>query len=128
MANLFPWLLVLAGVLIGTLVGGLGALIALRRDEDGVNPRELRNELDAYRDEVAQHYTETAKRVDALTQAYKSVYDHLEEGAFRLVGEQELRERLDDDTAEPVTLEGIGRRALDDGKNVPTEKPVRSEA
>lgn len=113
MANLTPWMLLLAGLLVGLLLGGLIGLLALRRDGDDGKARDLREELDAYRDQVASHYAETAKRVDALTQAYKSVYDHLEQGAYRLVGEEELRERLDDSASDPVTLEGIGQRALD---------------
>ena len=132
--DLAPWL---AGVLIGALIGGLVALVALvalRRDEDGVSVHELRRELDDYRGDVAAHYAETAKRVDALTQAYKSVYDHLEEGAFRLVGEEELRRRIEDTSGEPVTLEGIGRRALEPGEHGPREgdaaerEPAPSEA
>jgi uncharacterized membrane-anchored protein YhcB (DUF1043 family) len=105
------WLLVLAGLLVGALAGAVGAAIALRRG-DGASAAS-RRELSEYRDEVAAHYAETARRVDALTHAYKAVYDHLEEGAYRLVGEDELKRRLDDASRDPVTLEGIGRRALD---------------
>jgi hypothetical protein len=118
MASSTPWLLVMAGVLVGALLGGIGALIALRRGRnDPTSVRSLERELDSYRRDVADHYVETAKRVDALTHAYKAVYDHLEDGAVRLVGEAELRERLDrleDANREPVTLEGIGQRVLQD--------------
>jgi hypothetical protein len=116
MASSTPWLLVMAGVLVGALLGGIGALIALRRGQrDPDTVRSLKRELEDYRREVADHYVETAQRVDALTHAYKAVYDHLEDGAVRLVGEVELRERLarlEDATSEPVTLEGIGQRVL----------------
>jgi uncharacterized membrane-anchored protein YhcB (DUF1043 family) len=115
MSDMSLWFLVLAGLLVGALVGAAGALIALRRGEGGA--AASRRELDAYRDEVASHYAETARRVDALTHAYKAVYDHLEEGAYRLVGEDELKRRLDDASRDPVTLEGIGRRALDAGED-----------
>ena len=108
----------MAGVLVGALLGGIGALIALRRGRnDPTSARSLERELETYRRDVADHYVETAKRVDALTHAYKAVYDHLEDGAVRLVGEAELRQRLDrleDASREPVTLEGIGQRVLQD--------------
>ncbi len=119
MSDLSPLLLVLVGLLVGALAGAAGALIALRRSEGGA--AASRRELDAYRDEVAAHYAETARRVDALTHAYKAVYDHLEEGAYRLVGEDDLKRRLDDASGDPVTLEGIGRRALDAGDDAPTD-------
>lgn len=123
MTDMTLWFLVLAGLLVGALIGAVGALIALRRSERSGGARR---ELDAYREEVSAHYAETARRVDALTQAYKAVYDHLEEGAYRLVGEDELKRRLDDASGDPVTLEGIGRRALEEGQPAPAvdEEPA----
>lgn len=110
MATVTLWLLIATGVLVGGLLGGAIALFALRRG--GPASGSLRHELDDYRSEVAEHYAETARRVDALTHAYKAVYDHLEDGAYRLVGEGELRERLEDASHKPVTIEGIGQRVL----------------
>ena len=110
MATVTLWLLVLAGVLVGALLGGAIALFVLRRGAPGSG--SLRHEFDDYRRDVAEHYAETARRVDALTHAYKAVYDHLEDGAYRLVGESELRQRLEDASHEPVTIEGIGQRVL----------------
>ena len=110
MATVTLWLLVLAGVLVGALLGGAIALFVLRRGGPGSG--SLRHEFEDYRREVAEHYAETARRVDALTHAYKAVYDHLEDGAYRLVGESELRQRLQDASHEPVTIEGIGQRVL----------------
>lgn len=110
MASVTLWLLIATGVLVGGLLGGTIALLVLRRGGPGGD--SLRHELDDYRRDVAEHYAETARRVDALTHAYKAVYDHLEDGAYRLVGERELRERLDDASHEPVTIEGIGQRVL----------------
>jgi uncharacterized membrane-anchored protein YhcB (DUF1043 family) len=112
MATVTLWLLIAAGVLVGALIGGAIALLVLRRAGGGGDVNTLKGELDDYRREVAEHYVETAKRVDALTHAYKAVYDHLEDGAYRLVGEQELRARLEDAGSEPVTIEGIGQRVL----------------
>src|SRR6056297_3654419 len=110
MATVTLWLLILAGVLVGALLGGAIALFVLRRGGPGSG--SLRHEFDDYRRDVAEHYVETARRVDALTHAYKAVYDHLEDGAYRQVGESELRQRLEDASHEPVTIEGIGQRVL----------------
>ena len=112
MATVTLWLLIAAGVLVGALLGGAVALLAMRRGGGTGDANALKGELDDYRREVAEHYTETAKRVDALTHAYKAVYDHLEDGAYRLVGERELRARLEDAGSGPVTIEGIGQRVL----------------
>lgn len=113
MENLSPWLLLIAGLLVGALLGGIGILVMERRNRGSAQDiRAARQELEEYRQDVAEHYVETAKRVNALTHSYKSVYDHLEDGAYRLVGEEELRRRLDDRGGESVMLEGIGQRSL----------------
>ena len=124
MESLYPWLLLLAGLLVGALVGGAVMLVMERRSRGSSDDvREVRRELHDYREDVASHYAETAKRVNELTHAYKAVYDHLEDGAYRLVGEPELRRRLDDASAHPVTLEGIGQRSL----QRPGEPVVRTD-
>ena len=95
----------------GLLLGGLITWFATRQAGGGRSAAQLKDELETYKRDVAAHYAETAKRVDTLTKAYKDVYDHLEDGAYRLVGEEELRRRLDGGS-EPVTLPGIGPRPL----------------
>lgn len=108
------WILAVGGLLLGALVAATTTYFTLRRrygDQESVT--RLRHEYDEYRTEVREHFVETAKRIDALTHAYKSAYDHLEHGAYRLVGEEELHRRLEDATSrEPVTLEAIGQRRL----------------
>lgn len=124
MVTVTIWLLIAGGALLGALVGGAVALLVVRRgDADPDTVRGLRREMEDYRREVADHYVETAKRVDALTHAYKSVYDHLEDGAYRLVGERELRDRLEAASSEPITIEGIGQRVLQRSASGPTAGP-----
>jgi len=106
---LLPALTLLAGLILGALV----TLAVTRRAGGGRSAGDLRRELDQYRDDVANHYANTARKIDTLTRAYKDVYDHLEEGAHRLVGEEPLRARLQDAAPTTVTLEGIGARRLD---------------
>jgi len=106
---LLPALTLLAGLILGALV----TLAVTRRAGGGRSAGDLRRELDQYRDDVANHYADTARKIDTLTRAYKDVYDHLEDGAHRLVGEEPLRARLQDAAPTTVTLEGIGARRLD---------------
>jgi hypothetical protein len=103
--------LLAAALAAGLLLGGLITWFATRQAGGGRSAAHLKEELETYKRDVAAHYAETAKRVDALTKAYKDVYDHLEDGAYRLVGEEELRRRLDGGS-EPVTLPGLGPRPL----------------
>lgn len=113
MTLMTTWLFVVGALLLGAVLGGAAALWVVRRQYgDRESVRALQQELEGYRREVAEHYAETAKRVDHLTQAYKSVHDHLEDGAYRLVGEQELRQRLKNTRSERVTLDGLAPRRL----------------
>jgi uncharacterized membrane-anchored protein YhcB (DUF1043 family) len=105
--------LVLIGgaLLAGAVLGAAGAMLLARRDRGDSEKLELlRSELDGYKQNVSEHFVQTAELVNELTRSYKAVFDHLEQGAYRLVGEEALRRQLANVDAEPVKLEYIGSR------------------
>lgn len=105
------WLWIAVALVAGAVLGAAVALLLARRSRgDQESVRRLRKEIDGYKQEVGEHFVETAELVNNLTRSYKAVYDHLEHGAYRLVGEETLRRKLDDVESEPVRLEYIGRR------------------
>ena len=89
------WAAVLGALVVGI---GLGALLsrgAARRES--ARARELAEELHAaetahkrYRGEVAEHFGETSRRLRDLTLQYKSVYEHLADGARTLCPERAI--------------------------------------
>jgi uncharacterized membrane-anchored protein YhcB (DUF1043 family) len=89
------WAAVLGALVVGI---GLGALLsrgAARRQT--VRVRELEEQLHAaesdhkrYRGEVAEHFGETSRRLRDLTLQYKSVYEHLADGARTLCPERAI--------------------------------------
>lgn len=54
-----------------------------------------RQELDQYQREVAQHFADTAKLVNNLTQSYKDVHDHLAGGALQLTNPEITQQMLE---------------------------------
>lgn len=54
-----------------------------------------RKELDQYQREVAQHFADTAKLVQNLTQGYKEVHDHLANGALQLTNSEITQQILE---------------------------------
>ena len=46
--------------------------------------QEAEQELNSYRDEVTQHFTETSRLVNNLTQSYRDVHEHLANSAMKL--------------------------------------------
>ncbi len=80
-------------LIICTLVGiaaglGAGVLISQRVAPSGQKRREAERLLDhalqekkAYEDEVVEHFTDTAKLLNQLTESYRSVHNHLARGA-----------------------------------------------
>ena len=103
------------GTLIGSgtvvlIVGlGIGVLFGLRTSPGGQRYRDVESKLDqtlqdkkGYEDEVVEHFTDTAKLLNNLTESYRDVHDHLAKGAATLCqGEG------------PVSLD-----RLDDGRNM----------
>lgn len=110
------WIWLIVALLVGLAVGGLVAwTVVKRRYGDRESVAELRTELDRYKGKVTEHFVETADLVNTLTRNYKRVYDHLEAGAYELVGEDTLRRELDAPAEAPVMLEYLGQRRPDGG-------------
>ncbi len=100
--------LLIAGVVIGLLLG--------RRQSPGAQKyREVERRLDqvlqdkkAYEDEVVEHFGETAKLLNNLTGSYREVHNHLARGAASLCQGQG-----------PVLLDSIGERG--DSSEIPPQ-------
>ncbi len=105
----------IVGLFIGMLFLRFRVKSSLEKAEkvEGLESKiqDQEQELDSFKEEVSDHFIETASLVNQMTQSYKAVYEHLEKGAYKLVGEQELQERLAKKQAE---LEFIGQPRLTD--------------
>ncbi|CAG0997356.1 Inner membrane protein YhcB [Myxococcaceae bacterium] len=77
-----------AGALIGILVGRRASLDRLRCQELEAELARVRDGATRYREDVAEHFTKTSELVKGLTLQYRSVYDHLAEGARTLCPER----------------------------------------
>lgn len=105
------------GLIIGLVAGlaaGIAASLLWQRLAGGNAPdRDARKREAAYRREVADHFVETAQLVNRLTDSYKEVFDHLRDGAGKLVDEETLRQRLANEEDKDVTLHLIGYRVAE---------------
>jgi uncharacterized protein len=74
-----------AGLLLGLYLGGARQGAAQRETEElKAVLRQSQEELRQYRAHVAQHFTQTADLLQALTADYRAVYEHLAAGAQAL--------------------------------------------
>lgn len=101
----FNSLLVTAIVFLG---GGIiiGYFVASQFSQDGKKQKavkqrleETEQKLDSYEQQVTEHFAETAKLVNTMTQSYKEVHDHLANSAMKLANvdiERQLISRSDD--------------------------------
>jgi uncharacterized membrane-anchored protein YhcB (DUF1043 family) len=69
----------------------IGMLLGRRTSTAGQKYREVERELDqvlqdkkAYEDEVVEHFSDTAKLLNNLTESYRDVHNHLAKGAAAL--------------------------------------------
>ena len=86
------WLAAAGSLLVGILVGALFARAGSRREaaharELGKQLRSSEAEQTRYRGQVSEHFSETSRRLRDLTLQYKSVYEHLADGARTLCPE-----------------------------------------
>jgi len=77
------WIIVAAigvlGLIMGLAIGWLG-----RGGTDHKELSELRKSHNAYKDDVTLHFEQTGQLVHQLTEQYKSLYEHLAQGAVEL--------------------------------------------
>lgn len=76
--------LLLAGLVIGLLVGRSQSPSEQRYRETERKLDQVLQDKKAYEDEVVEHFGETAQLLNSLTESYRDVHNHLAQGASNL--------------------------------------------
>lgn len=76
--------LLILGLLIGTLLGRRMSPAAQKQREAELKLDQLLQDKQAYEDEVVEHFSDTAKLLNNLTERYRDVHNHLAKGADSL--------------------------------------------
>ncbi len=101
--------------IVGALVLGvlIGAFVVWLINRNAAGPahsvKALREENEKFRDAVNDHFVETAELINQLTDSYKKVFDHLSDGAERLVDDEVIRERMPKVSDQEIRLKRIGK-------------------
>jgi uncharacterized membrane-anchored protein YhcB (DUF1043 family) len=84
-------IVIIAGIALFVVGAGLGVLFGRRSSPAAQRQREAELKLDqvlqdkkAYEDEVVEHFTDTARLLNNLTEQYRDVHNHLAKGASSL--------------------------------------------
>lgn len=104
--EIFGWILV--GTVIGLAAGGGAVWLYNRKAGSGKSLEQLKKENAEFRHQVTDHFVETATLINRLTDSYKAVFDHLSDGAGKLVDPETLKERLPAVSDREVRLRHIG--------------------
>jgi uncharacterized membrane-anchored protein YhcB (DUF1043 family) len=104
---------ILTGLAIGAIVGGGLVWLLVSRPEGDASVKQLKKENAKFREEVNDHFVQTAELINQLTDSYKAVFDHLSDGAGKLVEEKAVRERMPRVTGQEVRLKHIGSASED---------------
>ncbi|HSH27342.1 MAG TPA: DUF1043 family protein [Wenzhouxiangella sp.] len=102
---------ILTAVIIGLSGGLVGvgvAWLVFARKTHEPTVAQLKAENEHFREEVNAHFVRTAQLMNELTDSYKKVFEHLSDGADRLVDEQAVRERMPQVGQQEVRLRHIG--------------------
>lgn len=100
------WLIV--GLAVGGAIGAVATWWISRARGGAVSVAELKRENEKFRNEVTEHFVETGRLINQLTDSYKAVFDHLSSGAEKLVDDEALAERLPPSGGEEVRLRHFG--------------------
>lgn len=103
------WLIV--GLAVGGAIGALATWYISRARGGAVSVMQLKKENDQFRNEVTEHFVETARLINQMTDSYKQVFDHLSSGAEKLVDNDSLAERLPPASGQEVKLSQFGAPA-----------------
>jgi len=104
--NTFAWVII-ALIVGGALGAGLVWMFAVRR-AGPMSVIEMKKENERFREEVNAHFVQSAQLINELTDSYKKVFDHLSDGAERLVDNEAVRERMPQVGHNEVRLRHIG--------------------
>lgn len=124
--------LAILGLLLGWLAGRRTSATAKKYRDLTRKLEQVEQDKEAYENEVVEHFTETAKLLNNLTESYREVHNHLATGAANLcqgAGPVSL-ERLENgrDPAEiPAHLAQIQPPLDYAPKNSPDEKGMLNE-
>lgn len=83
------------GIVWGFIIGRSKNAVQRRSQAMESELIELREQLSEYKQQVGQHFAQTADVVNAMTANYRALYDHLIKGAQALCGDQLTRAKLD---------------------------------
>lgn len=118
------------GIVVAGLIGfGLGALVMWglsRKQSGGTSVASLKKEHEQFREQVTDHFVETAERINRLTDSYKDLFDHLSHGAETLVDDASLRERMPQVSDQEVRLKRLGNQSK--GSSAPKESTTGESA
>jgi uncharacterized protein len=82
------------GLIAGAAIGAGAVWIFAVRRAGPMSVNEMKKENEHFREEVNAHFVQTAELINELTDSYKAVFDHLSDGAERLVDKEAVRERM----------------------------------
>ena len=114
-------------ILTTGLALGIGLTLLFQRFRKPRSQVELEVEHKKLQEDVMAHFVTTANLVNDMTDSYKAVFDHINEGATRLVDGAELRERLPLEDARVITLSRIGQSEATQQADQVSEAPVPND-
>lgn len=124
---------VLGGFGVGVLVGILAMLLFNKVRSGSASAAGLKQDYDAYKSQVEEHFEETSKKFQTMTEQYQDLYQHLSVGATSLCRPDSVAAALVDssDPAKPAQIESDSTvdepNELDSNGKAETEATDKSE-
>jgi uncharacterized membrane-anchored protein YhcB (DUF1043 family) len=88
---------------------------------------QSREELKKYRSQVTSHFQETARRVNAMTESYRNVHEHLAQGAQSLCDKSDAPELMNELNRNPMLSDQTIEELIADPEASATEAETAAE-
>lgn len=125
-----PWLYVSIALIIG-FVAGLGLMWLIMRSNQNEKKRQqyeaVKASFDQYRQQVDQHFIDTASAVDEMNRSYQKVLQQLSADARQLMEHSTMQEQLSQRADKSVTMAFLTETDIGENQSDVTDIPTYTD-
>ncbi len=121
---MFELIMIVAVFISGIFIGKYFAPDSRRVNELENSIEEEKQQHQAYKEDIAKHFSESASLFGDITEKYRSLYEHMSSGAYELCDRRSIPRELTSSHVNILAVEApdVSPRLTDKGTPIPEER------